>query len=193
MTDWRSLRGSNFLTWEDLENGPALVTITGVRGEEMLDDDEKVKKEIAVTIDGWLQNKETGEVTKLAKTEWVANVVNCELLEHLFGTPHYEEWVGRKALLRKEPCEVAGKFFGKPSVRVHGGPDITEVIRFDIVLKMKGGKKRKPIPKTLHPTGGARTQEVSPGRQQPQNGDASDETGLEAARDFFSADAEEAS
>jgi len=152
MTDWRSLRGSNFLAPEDLERGPALVTIVAVKGEEMLDDDEKIKKEVALTITARHRNTETGLVEDLSKTEWIANVVNLTLLEALFGTPHIEQWVGRKALLQQEPCEVPGKFLGKPSVRVAGGPDIDKDLPVDIVLRMKGGKKRKPIHKVLHPT-----------------------------------------
>lgn len=154
MTDWRSLRGSNFLSPEDLETGPALCTIVAVKGEEMLDDNEKIKKEVALTIKARHRNAETGKVEDLAKTEWVANVVNLTLLEALFGTPHIEKWVGRSALLQQEPCEVPGKFFGKPSVRVAGGPDLDRDLPVEVVLKMKGGKKRKPIHKVLHPTRG---------------------------------------
>lgn len=154
MTDWRSLRGSNFLSPEDLETGPALITIVEVKGEEMLDDNEKIKKEVALTIKARHRNAETGKVEDLAKTEWVANVVNLTLIEALFGTPHIEQWVGRSALLQQEPCEVPGKFFGKPSVRVAGGPDLDRDLPVEVVLKMKGGKKRKPIHKVLHPTRG---------------------------------------
>ena len=155
MTDWRSLRGSNFLSPEDLESGPALCTIVAVHGEEMIDDNEKVKKEIAVTIKGRHRNPQTGQGEDLVKTEWVANVVNCTLLEALFGTPHYEKWINRqdrRIVLQSEPCEVPGKYFGQPSVRVGGSPDIEADIRVDVVLKMKGGKKRKPIPKVLRST-----------------------------------------
>ena len=152
MTDWRSLRGSNFLSPEDLETGPALITIVEVKGEEMLDDNEKIKKEIAITFKGQHRNPQTGKIEDLLKTEWVANVINCELLEALFGTPHYEQWFGRKALVQQEPCEVAGKYLGKPSVRVAGGPELDRDLPVEIVLKMKGGKKRKPIHKVLHPT-----------------------------------------
>ena len=152
MTDWRSLRGSNFLAPEDLATGPALVTIVEVKGEEMLDDNEKIKKEVAIAITARHRNPETGQAEDLRKTEWVANVVNLTLLEALFGTPQIEQWIGRKALLQQEPCEVPGKYLGQPSVRVAGGPDIDRDLPVEIVLKMKGGKKRRPIHKVLHPT-----------------------------------------
>jgi len=152
MTDWRSLRGSNFLTWEDLQDGPALCLITEVRGETMLNDEEKPSKEVLVVFEGKARNRQTGEVKTLAKTEWTANVVNCTLMEHLFGTPHYEQWIGHRVLLEKQACEVPGKYLGQPCVRVAGGPEIDHDIPVEIVLKMKGGKKRKPIQRVLRAT-----------------------------------------
>ena len=152
MTDWRSLRGSNFLSPDDLADGPALCTIVEVKGETMLDDDEKPKKEVFVVIAGKVLNRATGQIRDLEKTEWVANVVNLTLMEHLFGTPHIEQWAGMRMLLQQEPCEVPGKFKDQPCVRVGGSPDIPTDIPVEIVLKMKGGKKRKPIHRVLKST-----------------------------------------
>lgn len=152
MTSWRNLRGSNFISPEDVEKGPIFCTIKDVRSEQLTNDEGNPKKEALVIVEGKQRHRETGEVKPFAKTEWVANVVNLTLLEALFGTEHYEQWIGKRMLLHYEPCEVPGRFFDTPSVRVAGGPDITTEIPVEVVLKMKGGKKRKPIHKVLRPT-----------------------------------------
>jgi hypothetical protein len=151
MTDWRSLRGGNFLVPEHLDDGPALVTIVKVHGETMLDEDDKPKREVMLDIKAEQRKPDTGEIVELTQTEWKANVINCELMEALFGTPHIEQWEGRSFVAAQEPCEVPGKFFKDPAIRVIGGPDITEKREVTIVLKMKGGKKRKPIVRWLKP------------------------------------------
>lgn len=191
MTDWRSLRGGNFLAPEHLENGPALVTIVKVHSETMLDEDEKAHKEVMLDIKAEQREPDTGKIIELSQTEWKANVVNCELLEALFGTPHIEQWEGRKMVVGRVPCEVPGKYFSEPAVRVIGGPDLPEKISVSIVLKMKGGKKRKPIirelkriggnvggngnapQQTVNPTTGeVVSPEPAPAQQQVQYGDA---------------------
>ena len=152
MTNWRTAFGGDYLSWEDIGDGLALVTITGTKKSVAVNaEDGKVSKEVLVTFDGVLKDR-SGRVAPMERHEWGANVTNCELLEAYTGSSDIEDWIGHKVLLHQCPCEAAGKYHLQPSVRVYGGPEIEHDITREITLKMQGGKKRKPFTKVLKST-----------------------------------------
>ena len=144
MTKWKDLYGSEYLRAEDLSEKGSTATIVAVEQDVMESDDDagnpQAKKSAVVTF------KET-------KTRWAVNVINRTCLEAMFGE-EIESAIGKRVTLHSDLCEVKGKYFGKPAIRVLGSPDITAPITVVIRLKGKDGRERKPFPRKLVPTGG---------------------------------------
>jgi hypothetical protein len=78
---------------------------------------------------------------------WRAISINTQCCAAMWGDD-YEDWVGHKLTIHVVPCEVKGQYFGQPSLRVKGSPDLAAAKRVEIVLP-----RRRPWTVTLVPTG----------------------------------------
>lgn len=140
MTSWRTLVGnSETLTAADLDNvgGQVTAVIESVTGAQFEDEDKNVDKKALIAF--------RGKHLKLA-----ANTINCLLLEALWGED-FEGWIGHKVTLGSDTVEVAGRFKGRPCIRVKGSPEISEPVSVQIKLP-----HRKPLVRKLVPTAKAR-------------------------------------
>ena len=135
MTHWRTIvSNSETISAADLDGHTPTVTITGVEGGAFESDDGKVDRKALISF--------IGKEKRLA-----ANVINCTLLEAMFG-PEVEDWVGHAVTLMADRVEVAGRFKGEPCVRVKGGPELANPLTVTIALP-----RRKPFTRQLVPTG----------------------------------------
>jgi len=135
MTHWKTLASnSETLAASDLQGHSATATISGVSGGIFEGEDGKKDKKALIAFEG--RDK------KLA-----ANVINCTLLEAMFG-PEVEDWVGHAVTLMADRVEVAGRFKGEPCVRIKGSPELANPLTVTIALP-----RRKPFTRQLVPTG----------------------------------------
>ena len=135
MTHWRTIvSNSETISAADLDGHAPTVTITAVEGGAFENDDGKVDRKALISF--------IGKEKRLA-----ANVINCTLLEAMFG-PEVEDWVGHAVTLMADRVEVAGRFKGEPCVRVKGSPELAHPLTVTIALP-----RRKPFTRQLVPTG----------------------------------------
>ena len=134
MTKWREYYDSSFLKPEDVGPGGETYTVTVVDPGAVESEEDKTMKHQPVVAFA-----ET-------KARWGVNVINRLLIEAIFGD-EIENAIGGQITLYQTPCEVAGKYKGKPSIRVMGSPDLKAALTVEIKLP-----KRKPFTRELVPT-----------------------------------------
>ena len=134
MTKWREYYDSSFLKPEDVGPGGDTYTVTVVDPGAVESEEDKTMKHQPVVAFA-----ET-------KARWGVNVINRLLIEAIFGD-EIENAIGGQITLYQTPCEVAGKYKGKPSIRVMGSPDLKAALTVEIKLP-----KRKPFTRELVPT-----------------------------------------
>ena len=134
MTKWREYYDSSFLKPEDVAVGGETYTVTVVDPGAVESEEDKTMKHQPVVAFA-----ET-------KARWGVNVINRLLIEAIFGD-EIENAIGGQITLYQTPCEVAGKYKGKPSIRVMGSPDLKAALTVEIKLP-----KRKPFTRELVPT-----------------------------------------
>jgi len=131
---WREFYGGDHLNADHLTAEGRTATIASVEGEVLEDEDGKLRKCAVVTF------AET-------PTRWAVNTINRICIEAMFGLD-VDDAIGHKVTLFADACEVKGQFFGQPSVRVKGSPELHEPINVTIKLP-----RRKPFTRVLVPTG----------------------------------------
>jgi hypothetical protein len=161
MTKWREYYDSSFLKPEDVAVGGETYTVTVVDPGAVESEEDKTMKHQPVVAFA-----ET-------KARWGVNVINRLLIEAIFGD-EIENAIGGQITLYQTPCEVAGKYKGKPSIRVMGSPDLKAALTVEIKLP-----KRKPFTRELVPTKAA----VVASNHQPER-----ETRRPATHEDFSAE-----
>ena len=106
MTDINALFPSNYLKKEDLPQ-PTLVTITGVKVEDVSKDNEPTENKPIVYFQ---------ECAPL-----VLNKVNAGRITYVLGTGEVEQWTGKQITLFNDPTvEFGGKMIG--GIRVQMPP-----------------------------------------------------------------------
>jgi hypothetical protein len=135
MTHWKTLASnSETLSAADLGEHTPTATISAVEGGVFEGENGKSDKKALITLVG-------------KQKKFAANVINCTLIEAMFG-PDYEEWVGHAITLMADKVEVAGKYKGDPCVRIKGSPELRGPVTVTISLQ-----RRKPFERVLKPTG----------------------------------------
>jgi hypothetical protein len=73
---------------------------------------------------------------------------NAKLIEHVLGTPEYEQWIGKLVTIYNNPnVDLKGKKVG--GIRIFGGPDMTKAV----VVKIKRPRRKDAEIYKLVPTG----------------------------------------
>ena len=135
MTNWRVLASnSDTLGAVDFADGPKTAQIESVEGGVFEDEEGKHDRKALVSF--------TRAHKKLA-----ANVINCNLIERIVGSPEVEDWTGHAITLGADVVEVAGKYKGDPCVRVLGSPELDADTDVTITLP-----RRKPFTRRLTKT-----------------------------------------
>lgn len=160
MTHWRTLvpRDSEYLQAADLGSVGTQVTVTI----------ESIPRKVLEAEDG--KNEERGVLRFVGKQKGLPliNIVGFQI-EAMFGT-EWEDWVGHSLTLHVVPCEVKGQFYGVPSIRVKGSPELERPIHMEVKLP-----RRKPLKYTLVPTGNPSKPAADPNPQpEPETSDDTD-------------------
>ena len=130
--NWREYFDSEYLTGDALDPEGSTFTIIEKTRVEVEDSGEKKHKLVLTFSDG---------------NRWLTNITNCTFMEHMFGSKHPADWIGRKVTLQFDPTvrfgrEVVG------GIRVIGSPDIEKPVEFMFAET----SRKRPRKVTLLPT-----------------------------------------
>ena len=92
---------------------------------------------------------------KETEMQFPVNHTNGTCIKAMFGRKPLE-WIGHRLTLSPEKDRMAGKIVD--AIRVYGSPEIEA--SFDVEIRMP---RKKPIMRTLHPTGTAAADDPGPG------------------------------
>lgn len=97
MTHWKQLANYDYLGAYSLENGKDK-TVT-------------IKKIVKELVTGNAGRKENCIVAYFSDEEkpMILNKTNCKTIQKIYGTPHIEEWIGKKITLFASTTSLAGE------------------------------------------------------------------------------------
>ena len=147
--DWEELYPGKFLKAVDLKGRQVTVEISAVDLEELEGDGGKQVK-------GIISFRGKGKQLALNRTNGVC-------LKAMFGKK-VQDWVGKRVTLMPTETKFGAEMVD--AIRIFGSPDIARDLEIEIKLP-----KKRPIPMTMHRTGGAAGSTPAP-RQEPAKPDS---------------------
>jgi len=163
------LTPSKYIKAIDFNGKDRMFTITGIKIEELIREDNTKERKGTVSFEGLDQ-------------AWVLNVTNVKSLVAMFGR-ETDNWIGKKVVLFPEPNDMSESGF---AIRIRGSPDLAADVTFTLKLARKkpkrvtlktfsktngGGRRPAPQQQTLSPVDDA---------EPPANTDSPDDASFAA-------------